>query len=220
MHGDEDRAVHRQARSNPPLQAEATPVFYRPREFQLAELEGFSSRSIELHLDLYRAHVDRVNGMLARRPVARLEQPAAEPAAIAAQRRGFAFDYNGMVLHELFFEELTTALGTFPVPGGQFAAAAERCFGGIEAWKQDLRLLSQTPRAGWVLCMRERASNRIFNVWVDEHGLGLPARTDPVLVVDLWEHAWLSDYRPAERSDYVEMLLTQLDWQIIEQRFR
>jgi len=106
---------------------------YRPREFQLDDLEGLSSHSIELHLQLYRAHVERVNGMLARRAATRRE-PAAHGAVSASEPwRGFVFDYNGMVLHELFFEGLTTALGTFPVPDEHFGRAAEHSFGGVEA---------------------------------------------------------------------------------------
>lgn len=198
----------------------AVPRFYRAREFQLDDLEGLSSHSIGVHLQLYRAHVERVNGMLARRAAARHGPPENNAVSSADPCRGFVFDYNGMVLHELFFEGLTTALGTFPAPDGHFSHAAEHSFGGVEAWKRDLHRLAQTPRPGWVLCVRERPANRIFNVWIDQHGLGLPARTDPLLVIDLWEHAWLADYQPSERTEYVEMLLTQTDWQIVEQRFR
>lgn len=196
------------------------PTFYRPREFQLDDLEGLSSHSIEVHLQLYRAHVERANGMLVRRAAARHQPPEDRAASMAEAGRGFVFDYNGMVLHELFFEGLTTALGTFPVPDGHFSHAAEHSFGGVDAWKRDLHRLAQTPRPGWVLCARERPTQRIFNVWIDQHGVGLPARTDPLLVLDLWEHAWLADYLPSERTEYVEMLLTQTDWQVVEQRFR
>jgi Fe-Mn family superoxide dismutase len=194
--------------------------YYQPREYSLYELEGFSSRAIAVHLDLYRAHVDTVNRLLAARASAepRSGPSNGEPGVVAGD--AFAFEYNGMVLHELFFEGLTTALGTYPPPDGAFARAAERSFGGIDAWKRDLRMLAATPRPGWALCALDRSSRRLFNVWIDLHELGLPAHTDPVLVVDLWEHAWINDFEPAQRSDYIDLMLTQTDWQVVEKRCR
>jgi Fe-Mn family superoxide dismutase len=195
--------------------------YYQPREYSLYELEGFSSRAVAVHLDLYRSHVDAVNRLLAARAAAEPRSGGGrngEPTIMAGDV--FAFEYNGMVLHELFFEGLTTALGTYPPPDGAFARAAERSFGGIDAWKRDLRMLAETPRPGWALCALDRSSRRLFNVWIDLHELGLPAHTDPVLVVDLWEHAWINDFEPAQRSDYIELMLTQTDWQVVEKRCR
>jgi Fe-Mn family superoxide dismutase len=173
-----------------------------------------------VHLDLYRGHVDTVNRLLAARAAAepRNGPRNGEPGLAAGD--AFAFEYNGMVLHELFFEGLTTALGTYPPPDGAFARAAERSFGGVDAWKRDLRALAATPRPGWALCALDRSSRRLFNVWIDLHELGLPAHTDPVLVVDLWEHAWISDFEPAQRGDYIDLMLTQTDWQVVEKRCR
>lgn len=204
----------------PPPAVREELTYYRPREFRLSELEGFSTRSIELHLELYRAHVDNVNRLLAARKTAREPASPAEGRFAAQSRHSFAFEYNGMVLHELFFEGLTTALGTFPAPDGLFAQAAARSFGGIEAWKSDLRELARTRGPGWVLCALERPTQRIFNVWIDQHALGLPVRTDPILVIDLWEHAWIGDFQPTQRAEYVDMLLTQTDWQVVERRLR
>jgi Fe-Mn family superoxide dismutase len=194
--------------------------YYQPREYSLYELEGFSSRAIAVHLDLYRAHVDMVNRLLAAKTLEpRTGGRNGDPPG-GAHTDVFAFEYNGMVLHELFFEGLTTALGTFPPPDGAFARAAERSFGGVDAWKKDLRALAATPRPGWALCALDRSSRRLFNVWVDLHELGLPAHTEPVLVVDLWEHAWIGDFEPAQRSDYIDLMLTQTDWQVVEKRCR
>lgn len=204
----------------PPPETREELKYYQPREYSLYELEGFSSRAIAVHLDLYRGHVDTVNRLLAARAAAepRNGPRNGEPGGNTGDV--FAFEYNGMVLHELFFEGLTTALGTYPPPDGAFARAAERSFGGVDAWKRDLRALAATPRPGWALCALDRSSRRLFNVWIDLHELGLPAHTDPVLVVDLWEHAWISDFEPAQRGDYIDLMLTQTDWQVVEKRCR
>lgn len=204
----------------PPPQTREELKYYQAREYSLYELEGFSSRTIAVHLDLYRGHVESVNRLLAAKAAGpHTGKRNGEPSP-ASPANDFSYEYNGMVLHELFFEGLTTALGTYPPPDGAFARAAERSFGTLEAWKKDLRELAATPRPGWALCALDRSTRRLFNVWVDQHELGLPAHTDPVLAIDLWEHAWIGDFEPAQRADYLELMLTQTDWQVIEKRCR
>ncbi len=203
----------------PPPEIREELKYYQARGYSLYELEGFSSRTIDLHLDLYRSHVDSVNRLLAAKAAGHGNgKRNGEPSG--PQPNDFSFEYNGMVLHELFFEGLTTALGTYPPPDGAFARAAERSFGTVEAWKKDMRELADTPRPGWALCALDRSTRRVFNVWIDLHELGLPAHTDPILAIDLWEHAWIGDFEPGQRADYIDLMLTQTDWQVIEKRCR
>jgi Fe-Mn family superoxide dismutase len=185
-----------------------TPSLYHARNFKLADIEGLSQRGVEMHLELYRGHVEQVNRLLGARAA----------TASGAPSSRFAFEYNGMILHELFFEALIGALGAIPPREGVFHEAAQRSFGGIEAWQENLRHIARTRGVGWAICARERAGNRLFNVWVEEHSVGLPAATDPVLVIDLWEHAWVTDYPPERRDEYIDAVLTQIDWRVVERR--
>ncbi len=134
-----------------------------------------------------------------------------------ADMRRFAFEYNGMILHEQFFEKFSPKPTELP-PQGKFAKALGRCFVDVEAWKEDLRELARTRGVGWLVCARDDTTNCIFNTWIELHHLGLPARTNPVLAIDLWEHAWLKDYSSSRRKDYVEAVLGRTDWQIVEKR--
>lgn len=188
------------------------PPPYSARIFNLAEIEGLSQRAIELHVALYRQHVAEVNRLLA----AQREAPGER--ALPSSR--FAFEYNGMVLHELFFEGLTGVLGAIPAQNSTFHAAVKSGFGDLEDWKADLRALAQGRGAGWVLCARERAANRLFNCWVEGHTIGLPVGTDPIVVIDLWEHAWVNDYTLDQRDAYVDTVLAQINWKIVERRCR
>jgi len=189
---------------------------YIARAFDLSEIEGFAPRTLELHQQIYRAHVDAVNRSL----VASTAAGATASATAGNNGSRFAHDYNGMVLHEAFFAGLTGALGAVPAPDGAFLNAASACFGGFEAWKSSIRRLAAEGGNGWVLCMRERGAGRIFNCWIESHAIGLPASTDVIVAVDLWEHAWLPDYGPAQRHEYVDAVLTQLDWDVVERRCR
>lgn len=201
---------------------------YSARVFDLSEIEGLSQRTLQMHQQIYRDHVDAVNQLLA---VARGVAPGTlrdshsvtgplpsrSPAPPAADLR-FVHEYNGMVLHELFFEGLTGALGAIPPRDGAFRSSSDLCFGSFEAWKADLRQMAQNVRAGWVLCLRERVGQRIFNCRIDSHAIGMPIGVDVVLAIDLWEHAWLGDYGPAQVGEYLDAVLTQIDWNVVERR--
>jgi Fe-Mn family superoxide dismutase len=194
---------------------------YTAREFDLTAVTGLSQRAVELHLELYRGYVKAFNTLLA-------EQRAAFPAAgeaaapldLASHARRFAFEYNGIVLHELFFEALGAPGASSPDRQGVLAEAAERSFGSLEQWMQHAAGLAQLRGIGWIVCVRETTSNRLYNAWVDLHHLMVPANTQVVLALDLWEHAYLLDFAPSQRAKYFEMLWSSIAWDKVEARCR
>ena len=194
---------------------------YTAREFDLTAVTGLSQRAVELHLELYRGYVKAFNTLLAEQ---RAGFPAAGEAAtpldMASHARRFAFEYNGIVLHEAFFEALGAPGATSLDKQGALAAAAEQSFGGLDQWMQHAAALAQLRGVGWIVCVREVASNRLYNAWVDLHHLMLPANTQLVLALDLWEHAYLLDFAPSQRDKYFEMLWSSIDWGKVEERCR
>jgi Fe-Mn family superoxide dismutase len=220
MHDRAVRAAQRWCRMtavSAPAAAEVGP--YKAREFDLTAVTGLSQRAVELHLELYQGYVKAFNALLA-------EQQAAYPAAggaavpldLASHARRFAFEYNGIVLHELFFEALGAPGATSPDKQGALAEAAERSFGGVEQWMRHAAALAKLRGVGWIVAVRERASHRLYNVWVDLHHLSVPANTQVVLALDLWEHAYLLDFAPSQRDKYFEMLWSSIDWTKVEKR--
>jgi Fe-Mn family superoxide dismutase len=193
---------------------------YKAREFDLSAVTGLSQRALELHLELYAGYVEAFNALLS-------EQDAAFPAAgeatapldLASHARRFAFEYNGIVLHELFFDALGAPGGSSPDKQGAVADAAGRSFGGLEQWMRHAAALAKLRGIGWVVCVREPCTNRLYNCWVDLHHLMVPANTQVVLALDLWEHAYLLDFAPSQREKYFDMLWSSVDWSRIEQRF-
>ena len=80
-----------------------------------------------------------------------------------------------------------------------------------------LVVLGQSPSC---VCVRERTTNRLYNAWIDLHHLNVPANTDIVLALDLWEHAYMLDFAPAQRSTYFDTLWDSIDWSKVESRCR
>lgn len=190
-----------------------------PWTFELGRVQGLSTHALEVHLGLYATYVKEANLLLEQLQ----EFPrAAELSAVERlQRDGLvrrlAFEHNGVRLHEAFFEALA-APGMKPAPSGVFIAAAKTSFGSLERWQADVADLAKTRGVGWVVTFRCSVENRLTNVWVDDHTRGLLMDLSPVAVFDLWEHAYMLDFKPSQRAEYLQVLFNNLNWQVIEQR--
>jgi Fe-Mn family superoxide dismutase len=191
-------------------------VIYQVRPFDLSGVQGLSKKAIDLHLGLYKTYVEQLNKLLEQSP-SRAPAAAAAPLALDGYNRRFAFEYNGVALHELFFEQLA-GKHRQPQSVSGFAGALRADYGDFAGWKASVEALAKTRGVGWVLTLRERGQQRLHNCWVDLHHLSLPANCDVVFALDLWEHAFMLDFTPAQRADYVKVILDNVDWPVVEQR--
>jgi Fe-Mn family superoxide dismutase len=181
---------------------------HQARQFDLARVRRIWERSLEIHLGLYKGYVDQLNKLTSEMP------RAIDPEGFA---RRFAFEHNGVVLHELFFEALSGA-ATPLSRGGALAAELKRSFGGYGEWRSDVRELASVRGIGWIALARSATTGRLHNVWIDLHHVAVPAMTDILLLIDLWEHAWIFDYASKDRGRFASDLIEQLNWSVIEAR--
>jgi Fe-Mn family superoxide dismutase len=187
-------------------------VTYEVRQFDLSGVQGLSKKAIDLHLGLYKGYVDNLNKLL--------EQYAAggSPLVNDGYNRRFAFEFNGVKLHELFFEQLAGKRGQVQADGA-FGKAAQQSFTDFAGWRSKVESLATTRGVGWVLTLRERGTSKLYNFWCDLHHLHMPADSQIVFVLDVWEHAFLIDFTPAQKADYVKTVLDNVDWTVVEKRF-
>jgi superoxide dismutase, Fe-Mn family len=185
---------------------------YEVRPFDLSGVQGLSKKAIDLHLGLYKGYVDNLNKVL--------DQAAAggSPLVTDGYNRRFAFEYNGVKLHELFFEQLAGKRGTSQADSA-WAKALKQDFGDFNGWKTKIEGLATTRGVGWVATLRERGTAKLHNFWVDLHHVHLPADSQIVFVLDVWEHAFLTDFLPAQKPDYVKTVLENIDWTVVEKRY-
>jgi Fe-Mn family superoxide dismutase len=184
------------------------------RNFDLSRVQGLSKKAIDLHLSLYKGYVENFNKLIEQMPQS---AAAASPLEVDGYARRFAFEYNGVVLHELFFESLAGQRRPLSEDGA-FAQALGADFGDFEGWKKSVGTLAKTRGVGWVLTVRNRSSQRLHNCWIDLHQLSVPANSDVLFTLDLWEHAFMLDFTPAQRADYTKTILDNIDWSVIEAR--
>jgi superoxide dismutase, Fe-Mn family len=199
------------------MQVELAPL--TRREFDFRGIRGLSSEALELHRGLYEGYVKETNGLLAK-----LNEFPRSSALTPEDRlvrdglvRRLSFERNGVVWHEMFFESLGSVAGK-PAPGGVFAEALDISFGGVENWKKDLLDVAQTRGVGWVVTFRTDGDNRLINAWVDDHTRGILAGLRPIALFDLWEHAYLLDFKPSQRKEYMATLFDNMNWPAVEAR--
>jgi Fe-Mn family superoxide dismutase len=199
--------------------ATLTQQSYTPKKWDLAGLQGISDQTLQVHFGLYEGYVKNTN--LLNEQIA--EQVKAGTAAGANPHfseitRRLGFEYNGMRLHEYYFDNMTNNAGAAPPAALNDAIAAS--FGDFETWKKDFTATGAMRGVGWAIAYQDPWTGRISNHWVTLHEDGNIAGFNPILVMDAWEHAFLLDYKPAERPKYIESFFLNIDWSVVESRLR
>lgn len=194
---------------------------YKARQFDLSGLKGISDKTLEMHFKLYEGYVKETNNLTERISEfikdANVDQE--EMPAYSELTRRLGFEYNGMVLHEYYFENLKKGGGTGdPARSSRFLTAAEASFGSYEIWKADFVGIGKMRGVGWAICYENPANGRLSNHWITLHETGNVAGFNPILVMDVWEHAYLLDYKPAERPKYIEAFFLNIDWSAVAGR--
>jgi len=198
---------------------------YTPRTFDLPALEGISEKQVKVHLALYEGYVKHVNLILDQLAKVRGGELALDPYTAAELRRRFAFEFDGMRMHEHYFAQLENGpkAANADSPLGQ---AAHEKYGetGLVAHIKDVAL---TRGIGWAVVYWDAMSTgstgltagTLHTVFVEDHQLGQLAGLPIILALDLWEHAYMVDYVPAEKANYVDTFFNNLNWSVVEKRF-
>ena len=199
-----------------------TSVAYKARQFNLSGLTGISDRTLDMHFKLYEGYVKETN-ILTEQITEFLKDGKVdqeEMPAYSELKRRHGFEYNGMVLHEYYFGNLKRPGGGDPERTSLFFKATESSFSSYAIWKADFISVGKMRGVGWAICYQDPASGRLSNHWITLHEVGNVAGFNPTLVMDVWEHAFILDYKPAERGKYIEAFFSNIDWSAVEERLR
>jgi Fe-Mn family superoxide dismutase len=122
-----------------------------------------------------------------------------------------------MRLHELYFGNMAKG-GPKPESAPNLSKSLAGEFGSLENWEKDFRATGAMRGIGWVVLYYDLAGKRLFNMWINEHDVGHPSGCAPILVMDVFEHAYMTDYG-LKRADYINAFFKSLDWKEAEARF-
>ena len=193
---------------------------YKEQKFDhLSGLQGISDAQLQEHFALYSGYVKQVNALNEELAKVRSQGKASgKNPEFAELTRRLGFEYGGMILHEYYFSNLKKAADPQPAPNSGLAKALTEYFGSIDQWKTDFQAIGEMRGIGWVILFEDPMTDRLTNHWVTLHQEGIPAGFKPLLVMDVWEHAFMRDYQATERAKYVEAFFRNIDWQAVERR--
>ncbi len=182
----------------------------------LLGMKGFSETLLKNHFTLYQGYVTNTN-KAADALAQMLKDGKTAAPEFAELKRRFGWEFNGMRLHELYFENLKG--GNAMDKSGRLAKKLEKDFGGGDAWEKDFRATGAMRGIGWVALYYDAAGDRLYNCWINEHDVAHLAGCTPVLIMDVFEHAYMTDYQ-LKRADYIEAFFANVNWKAVESRLK
>jgi Fe-Mn family superoxide dismutase len=183
---------------------------------KLIGMEGFSETLLKNHFTLYQGYVTNTNKVLDTLAQMLKDDKAATPEFAELKRR-LGWEFNGMRLHEYYFENLGGK--TPPDKNGRLAKKMTGDFGSYEAWEKDFKATGAMRGIGWVALYQDITNERLINFWINEHDVAHPAGCRLLLIMDVFEHAFMLDYG-LKRSDYIASFFKNINWAVVEGRLK
>lgn len=186
---------------------------YEAKNFEnLLGTEGFSDVLLRNHFTLYEGYVSNTNKVSDLLKAAEVGTPQ-----YSELKRRFGWEWDGMRLHELYFGNMVKG-GSVIDTKGTLAKALALQFGSLETWEKDFKATGAMRGIGWAILAHDTETGKLFNVWIGEHDGGHLAGAKPLLIMDVFEHAFALDYG-LKRADYITAFWNAIDWSVVEKRF-
>lgn len=185
-------------------------------ELKPSGLNGISDDQINDHWNLYKGYITQSNSLKEQLETMRENGQGGTPEYMDRRRR-FGFEFCGMVLHEYYFGNLKAGVNLDE--SGAFAKAVAEKFGSLDAWKEDFAAAGKSRSIGWAICYMDPQTGDLNNHFVQLHEEGNIAGFNPILVMDVWEHAYMVDHKAGGRPDYINAFLSNVNWDVVEKRF-
>ncbi len=191
---------------------------FEPKNYDhLLGTPGFSDQLLKNHFTLYQGYVKNINTIAQELKELREAGKTATPAFAELNRR-FGWEFNGMRLHELYFGNMKNG-GSKLDSASKLWLQMDKDFGPKPAWRDDFKAIGSMRGIGWVILYHDSEADKLFNVWVSEHDMGHLAGCAPLLILDVFEHAYILDYG-LKKADYIEAFFQSIDWVVVEERFK
>ena len=178
--------------------------------------EGFSETLLKNHFTLYQGYVTNTNKELDTLAQMLKDDKAGIPEFAELKRR-LGWEFNGMRLHEYYFENLG---GKEDIKkDGKLAKKISEDFGSYELWEKEFRAIGAMRGIGWVVLYQDITNGRLINFWINEHDVSHPSGCNPLLIMDVFEHAFMVDYG-LKKADYIGAFFKNIDWSVVETRLK
>lgn len=183
---------------------------------KLIGMQGFSETLLKNHFTLYQGYVTNTNKVMDTLSQMLKDGKTGTPEFAELKRR-LGWEFNGMRLHEYYFENL----GGKEVikKDGRLAKKLTESFAGYDLWEKDFKATGTMRGIGWVVLYQDITNGQLINFWINEHDVSHPAGCNPLLIMDVFEHAFMLDYG-LKRADYIDSFFKNIDWKAVEARLK
>lgn len=186
---------------------------YKGNDYSTLSESIFPKSLIENHLKLYSGYVKNTNNLME----VLKKGDESEKVVFAEARRRFGWEWNGMRLHEFYFDAISK-LEMKPPEGGAFVDAINKEFSSFNDWKREFVGLGKMRGIGWVALYHDPVTGKLINVWINEHDQGHLASCDLILIMDIFEHAWMCG--GLTKDEYLDMFMSSVNWDVVENRIK
>ncbi len=190
---------------------------FEEQKFTIPVLKGISQKAIEEHLKLYAGYVKHANLILEK--IDEYAKDAEKHAyALGEIQRRFAFEFDGMRNHEYYFKSLEGG----PKPLSKSSQLLEMIgheWGSWEAWVNRFKSIALMRGIGWAILYYDPTTKRLLNTWSDEQHMGHLTGVQWIFGIDMWEHAFVIDYLPSGKKNYIDDFFSNVNWAAIEENF-
>jgi Fe-Mn family superoxide dismutase len=188
------------------------------KTFAIPELVGISAKNIEEHVKLYKGYVTNANLI-----IKKLGEYGANKEdnayAMSELLRRFAFEFDGMRNHEIYFSQLEGGPKSLE-SNSELRMALEEQVGSFDEFVTNFKTLAMTRGVGWAMLYFDKQSSKFLATWVEEQHLGQLTGLPPILALDMWEHAYVYDYPTSEKKKYIDAFFANLNWSVVEESFK
>jgi len=186
---------------------------YQEKNYEnLLGTQGFSDKLLTTHFSLYSGYVANTNAL-----IKKLREVQSGTPEHAEMQRRLGWEWNGMRLHELYFENMSKDNESLDDESRIAQKIRNNC-GSFDKWKEDFIAVAKMRGIGWTIFYEDLRDGELFNAWVSEHDMGHLAGCKPLLVLDVFEHAYVFDYG-MKKPEYIEAFFNALNWKEIDKRF-
>lgn len=168
----------------------------------------------EAHMRLYEGYINKMNeidGLLDDDPD--LKDANSTYSYFRGIKRGETYALNGVILHEFYFENIGSVNNE---PDEDEVRFLTRFFGSYDNWQNHFVATAKASR-GWVVLCYDPRSDRLRNISLDTHDLGNIAMSIPLLVIDMYEHAYFLQYAD-DKAAYINNFMKNIDWSVVKDR--
>lgn len=190
---------------------------YQEQSFNLPTLTGISQKQVEVHLKLYGGYVKHVN-VLNDTLTSLMQDSEKNAYALSEVKRRLGFEFDGMRMHEYYFSQWQDG-ATALAAQGALATALEKQYGSVDACLAEFKAVGMMRGIGWAVLYFDQNAGQFHIAWVGDHEFGQLSGLPVVLAMDMWEHAFMVDYMPADKKQYVDAFFANLNWRVPEERF-